>query len=165
MPKIAHDAAQGAPHEARRGDYLVTDDPARMDVDAVHAYLARSYWAEGIPLSVVQRAIANSLCVGLHHVPTGEQVGFARAVTDRATYAYIADVYVLESHRGHGLGIFLVGTLLAHPDLEGLRRLGLITREAASLYARFGFTPLAEPDRHMEISRRGIYRQNLPEAQ
>ena len=160
-----HEVPPPAAHEARRGDYLVSDDPARMDADAVHAYLTRSYWAAGISRELVRRAIANSLAVGLRHLPSGEQVGFARAVTDRATFAYLADVYVLESHRGHGLGIFMVETLLAHPELQGLRRLHLVTREAASLYRRFGFTPLAEPGRHMELVRRGLYTSNPQEHQ
>lgn len=141
---------------ARRGEYRVSCDPADVDVDAVHAFLATSYWAEGIPRELVARAVAGSIPVSLFHGK--RQVGFARAISDRATYAYLADVYVLETHRGRGLGKWLIETLLAHPDLQGLRRLGLVTRDAHGLYRPFGFGALATPDRHMEIARPGLYR-------
>ena len=135
--------------EARRGPYLASTDAARLDLAAVHAYLAQSYWSPGVPEAVVRRAAAHSLCCGLYHDVEG-QVGFARAVTDRATYAYLADVYVLDAHRGRGLGEWLVATLLSHPDLRALRRMALMTRDAHRLYARFGFGPAAAPDRYME---------------
>ena len=135
--------------EARRGAYLVSTDPARLDLAAVHRYLARSYWSPGIPEDVVRRAAEHSLCCGLYHDAAG-QVGYARAVTDRATFGYLADVYVLEAHRGHGLGAWLVGTLLSHPDLQGLRRLSLLTRDAHGLYERFGFRNAPVPSRFME---------------
>jgi GNAT superfamily N-acetyltransferase len=145
-----------APADERRGAYVVSCDPARVDPVAVHAYLARSYWSPGVPADVVRRAIAHSLCCGLYHDVDG-QVGFARAITDRATYAYLADVYVLEAHRGRGLGVWLVGALLAHPALAGLRRVTLMTRDAHGLYARFGFGPSAAPDRFMERVRAHPY--------
>jgi GNAT superfamily N-acetyltransferase len=143
------------PVTTARGDYRIVCGAEAVDLDAVHAFLASSYWAAGIPRELVARAVAGSLPFSLF---CGDaQVGFARAITDRATYAYLADVYVLEAHRGRGLGHWLVETVLAHPELQGLRRLGLVTRDAHALYADFGFRPLAAPERHMEISRPGLY--------
>ena len=127
-----------------------------MDVDAVHAYLSgESYWARGVPRETVARAIQHSLCVGVFH--GAAQVAFARAVTDRATYAYLADVYVLERYRGRGLGRWMMDTLVAHPDLQGLRRWMLMTHDAHGLYARFGFSALAHPERAMERTDPGVY--------
>ena len=122
----------------RRDGYEIDDDRERIDVDATWSYLRTAYWSPNVPRDVVARAIAGSLCVGLY-APEGAQVGFARAVTDRATYAWIADVYVLEADRGRGLGVWLVETLLAHPELQGLRQIVLATRDAHQLYERFGF--------------------------
>ncbi len=129
--------------------YDISTDPSRLQLDAIHAYLVRSYWSPGIPKDVVARAIAHSLCFGIY---LGEaQVGFARVVTDRATFAYLADVYVLEAHRGQGLSKRLVATVQSHPDLQGLRRFVLATADAHGLYAQFGFRPLSAPERMMEI--------------
>ncbi len=141
--------------ERRRGPYLISTDPARLDLDVVHGFLARSYWAEGIPRELVERSIRHSICFGLFDGP--RQIGFARVVTDRATFGYLADVFVLESHRGRGLAQWLMEAVMAHPDLQGLRRWGLVTRDAHALYRKVGFTGLAHPDRFMEISRPGIY--------
>lgn len=142
--------------EARLGEYLCTDDPARMDIDAIHSYLTRSYWAEGIPRATVEASVRASLCLGVF---TGrEQVAFCRAVTDRATFAYLCDVYVLEAQRGRGLAKWMLGLLHAHPQLAGLRRWLLVTRDAQGLYAQLGWRPLAAPERHMEIHRAGLYR-------
>ena len=138
-----------------KGEYWITTDPEKLDLDAIHAYLSRSFWAEGIPKETVARSIANSLCFGLFD--RGAQVGFARVVTDRATYAYLCDVYVLESHRGHGLGKWLVETVMAHPDLQGLRRFQLVTRDAHGLYSRHGFETPVNPERQMEIFKHGMY--------
>ena len=138
-----------------RGQYRITTDSQQLDLDAIHAYLRRSFWAEGIPKSTMAKAIANSLCFGLFDGP--EQVGFARVVTDRATYAYLCDVYVLETHRGHGLGKWLIETVMAHPDLQGLRRFQLVTRDAHGLYSRHGFAQPQNPERHMEIFKHGMY--------
>jgi GNAT superfamily N-acetyltransferase len=135
--------------------YVITSDAARLDVAAVHAFLTRAYWSIGIPREVVERAIANSVCVGCFL--NGAQVGFARAITDKATFAYVADVYVLEGHRGQGLARRIVATLLGHADLRGLRRTLLATRDAHRLYAAQGFTPLAAPDRMMEMLRPDVY--------
>lgn len=138
-------------------DYDITTDPARFDLDAIHAYLTRSYWSPGIPRETVARAAANSLCFGvIHH---GEQIGFARMITDRATYAYLADVYVLEAHRGKGVSKKLMACIMAHPDLQGLRRMTLATRDAQGLYAKFGFTPLKAPGNMMEKHVPDVYRQ------
>jgi GNAT superfamily N-acetyltransferase len=137
-------------------DYDITLDPARIDVAATHAFLAGSYWAAGIPLPLVRKAIDNSLCVAAF--AGGAQVGFARVVTDRATFAYLADVYVLEAHRGRGLSRRLVAALLEHPELQGLRRLMLVTRDAHGLYEKFGFTARAHPTRVMELHRPDAYR-------
>ena len=141
-------------------EYRISSDPADVDLDAVHAFLTRSYWAEGISRELVARAIAGSIPFSLLH--GAALVGFARVITDRATYAYLADVFVLEAHRGQGLGRRLVEAAMAHPDLQGLRRFGLVTRDAHALYASVGFTPLAHPERHMEISRSGLYRPTSP---
>jgi GNAT superfamily N-acetyltransferase len=129
-------------------DYEISFDPARVDVEAAHAFLAGTYWARDIPLAVVRKAIANSLCVAAF--AAGRQVGFARVVTDRATFGYLADVYVLEEHRGRGLSKRMLEALFAHPELQGLRRMMLVTRDAHRLYEGFGFTPLAHADRVME---------------
>ncbi len=145
-------------YECRRGPLTVTTDPARIDVGAVHAFLRGAYWCEDIPRPVLERAIAHSLCFSLL-AGDSRQVGFARLVTDRATFAYLCDVYVLPAHRGQGLGRWLMECVMAHPDLAGLRRLSLVTRDAHRLYLPFGFAPLAHPDRHLEIARPGLYRR------
>ena len=141
--------------DATRGDYTISTDPARMDLDAIHAYLSQSYWAEGVPRAIVERSLLGSLTFGLFH--DSSQVGLARVVTDRATFAYLCDVYVLEDHQGRGLGRWLIETVMAHPDLQGLRRFSLVTRDAQDLYSKFGFGALASPDRHMELVRPGLY--------
>jgi len=147
--------------EARHGTYLLSDDPARLDVDAVHAFLRTSYWAAGIPREVVARALAGSLCVGVY-AADGAQVGLVRVVTDSATFAYLCDVYVLEGHRGHGLGKEAIRVTLAHPRLQGLRRLNLVTRDAHGLYAQHGFTAIAHPERYMEKLDPGVYQRAHP---
>ena len=134
----------------RVNTYEISTDPGRLQLDAIHAYLVRSDWSPGVPRAVVERAIAHSLCFGIY-LGSGEQVGFARVVTDRATFAYLSDVYVLEAHRGQGLSKRLVAVVQAHPELQGLRRFMLATKDAHGLYAQFGFKPLAAPERVMEI--------------
>jgi GNAT superfamily N-acetyltransferase len=142
---------------ARRGVYFLSTDPALLDVSLIHEFLSQqSYWAPGITREIVERSLKNSLCFGLFH--ESQQVGFARLVTDRATFAWLADVFVIDAHRGQGLGVWMIESLLTHPDLQGLRRMLLGTRDAHSLYARFGFTPLADPSRFQEIFRPDIYR-------
>jgi ribosomal protein S18 acetylase RimI-like enzyme len=138
-----------------RGEFTITTDPAAADVDAVHAFLSRSYWANGIPRETVARAIANSIPFSV--LRGSEQVGLARVITDRATFAYLSDVYILEAYRGRGLSTWLMETIMAHPDLQGLRRFSLTTRDADRLYRRYGFTDIATPPTHLEIDRRGLY--------
>jgi GNAT superfamily N-acetyltransferase len=135
--------------------YEISTDTARLDVDAIHAFLTQSYWSPGIPRATVARAIANSLCFGVFW--QGQQVGFARMVTDKTTFAYLCDVYVLEAHRGRGVSKQLMDFVMKHPDLQGLRRMMLATRDAHGLYTQFGFTPLTAPDRIMEIVKPNIY--------
>lgn len=137
------------------GPIVVDTDPARLDLALVHEFLGASYWAHGIPLETVRRSIRNSLCFGLYE---GErQIGFARVVSDRATFAYLADVFVLASHRGLGLGKLLMDAVVAHPELQGLRRWMLATRDAHGLYAQYGFTPLPAPERFMELHDADVY--------
>ncbi|AZQ12522.1 GNAT family N-acetyltransferase [Shewanella khirikhana] len=126
-----------------------------MDMAVIHGFLSQSYWAKGIPQATLQKALENSLCFGLFD---GEQqVGFARMVTDKATFAYLADVFVLESHRGHGGAKTLMTAIMDHADLQGLRRMLLATRDAHSLYRQFGFTDLARPEIMMELHRPDVY--------
>lgn len=137
-------------HEIQHGDYLLSDDPSRLDTEVIHGYLSReSYWASNVSRETVERSLQNSLCIGVY-AAAGEQVGLARVVTDYATYGWVCDVFVLPAHRGHGLGKALVQAVLSHPRLQTLRRFSLATQDAHGLYAQFGFTPLAEPQRHME---------------
>lgn len=144
-----------------RDGYEIDDDPARLDLDVVHGFLANeSYWAAGRPRELHERAVAGSLNLGLyygnrgsragHGEGGGEQVGCARLVTDRATFAWICDVFVLPAHRGRGLGHWLVQTALDHPDLRGMRRFLLATADAHRVYADAGFAPLANPSQWME---------------
>lgn len=133
--------------------FIADDDPARIDVDVVHGYLRTSYWSPGVPRDVVARAVANSLNIGVYAQADGAQVGFARAATDRATFAWIADVFVLPEYRGHGLGRFVVSTLLDHPDLRGVRRLLLATADAHDLYRSYGFEDLDDPSRFLVVRR------------
>jgi GNAT superfamily N-acetyltransferase len=125
------------------------------DPVAAHAYLARSYWAEGIPLETVRRALANSMAVSVHW--GSEQIAMARLITDRATFAYLADVYVLEAHEGRGIARAMVRSLRAHPELQGLRRWLLFTVDAHGVYDKLGFVSLAHPERAMEIVDAEVY--------
>jgi GNAT superfamily N-acetyltransferase len=144
------------PHvHVRRGEYTITTDPAAVDHDAVYAAIVTSYWAESIPPDLLRRAIEGSLPFSLF--AGDRQIGFARVITDCATFGYLADVYVLEEFRGRGLGRWLLDTVMAHPELQGLRRFMLVTRDAHGLYERVGFRALAAPERHMEIVRPGLY--------
>ena len=143
--------------EWKRDQLLVTTDPARIDVDAIHAYLSRAYWCVGIPHETVENAVRHSLCFGLFD--GAAQVGLARLVTDHATFAYLCDVYVLESHRGRGLGKWLIECVMAHPCMPGLRRIMLVTNDAHELYRGFGFVEATDPQKLMEIRRPNIYQQ------
>jgi GNAT superfamily N-acetyltransferase len=141
--------------EVRRDGFTVSDDPARLDRASIHAFLTESYWAKGIPREVVDRSIDGSLPFGVYDGDA--QVGFARVITDSATYAYVADVFVLESHRGRGLALWLMETIRAHPRLQGIRRWNLVTRDAHALYRRVGFRDVENPSRWMEIVDRDVY--------
>ncbi len=138
-----------------RAPIVVDSDPERLDVAVVHGFLTDSYWAKGIPVETVRRSIRNSLCFGLYE--GSRQIGFARVVTDRATFAYLADVFVLESHRGRGLAKLLMDAVVAHPELQGLRRWMLATRDAHAIYAQYGFTPLPAPEVFMQLHDPGVY--------
>ena len=142
--------------EWTRDKFTVTTDKARLDRDVIERVLGSSYWAENIPRSTVDKSIDNSLCFGL--LEENRQIGFARVVTDRATFAYLADVFVLPDHRGQGLGKWLIECVVSHPELQGLRRWLLGTRDAHGLYQRFGFTPLKRPEIFMEIVNPDVYR-------
>lgn len=138
--------------------YRLSFNPSDMQIAAIHAFLTQSYWAENIARDVVERAIAGSLCVGIF-APDGDQVGFARVITDRATFAYLADVYVLEPHRGHGLAGRMVTALHGHPDLQGLRRWMLATSDAHPLYAALGWTAIEDSKPFMQRHFPGVYGQ------
>jgi GNAT superfamily N-acetyltransferase len=144
-------------HELPMSPYEITCDKARFDIEAIHGFLTRSYWSPGVPRTVVERSIANSLCFGV--LLEGQQIGFARVITDKATFAFLADVYVLPEHRGKGLSLRLMEQVIRHPDLQGLRRMMLGTKDAHTLYEKFGFKRLAAPERVMEIHNPDVYSQ------
>jgi GNAT superfamily N-acetyltransferase len=137
--------------------YEISAERARLDLHAIHAYLARSYWSPGIPFEIVERAVNNSLCFGLYEMASGTQVGFTRVVTDYATFGYLCDVYVLEEHRGRGLSKLLMRAAMAHPALAGARRVMLATRDAHGLYRQSGFVVAGAGGNLMEIVRPDIY--------
>jgi GNAT superfamily N-acetyltransferase len=142
-------------HLWAKRDFEISTDPSRVDVETVHEFLTNSYWAKGITVDTVQQSIENSLCFGVYY---GEQqVGFARIITDRATFAYLADVFILPAYRGRGLSRWLMECIVGHPDLQGLRRWMLATKDAHGLYERFGFTAIRRPERWMEIHHADIY--------
>jgi GNAT superfamily N-acetyltransferase len=145
--------------EWTRGGFSISTEPERLDRALIRDFLAGSYWARGIPREVVDRSIEGALCFGIYEGRA--QVGFARVVTDRATFAYLADVFVLESHRGRGLAVWLMEVIMAHPDLRGLRRWILMTRDAHGLYRKFGFREIADARRCMEIVDREVYTRPL----
>jgi GNAT superfamily N-acetyltransferase len=136
----------------------ISDDKGRLDVPLIHRFLSEeAYWSLGIPRSTVQRAINHSLCFGGYLA--GQQVAFARVITDKATFGYLADVFVLPGHRGQGHSKALIAAILAHPELQGLRRLSLATADAHGLYASFGFLPPARPENLMEKHDPEIYQR------
>jgi GNAT superfamily N-acetyltransferase len=155
--------------EQRRGDFLVSTDRRRLDLDLIHEFLTNCYWAKGIPREIVARSIEHSLCFGVYdetaasshnsenEVRRGVQVGFARVVSDFATVAYLGDVFVVESYRGRGLSKWVMECIMAHPALQNLRRWMLLTRDAHGLYQQSGFTPLRAPERYMELHNPNVY--------
>ena len=145
-------------YEIRKGAYHISTDTSLLDIEMVHNYLSlESYWAKDIPIDIVKRSIANSLCFGLYG--EGRQVGFARVISDRATFAYLGDVFIVQEHRGKGLSTWLLQTIHQHPDLQGLRRWMLGTRDAHGLYEKFGWTILDEDTRKrfMQKHNKNIY--------
>jgi GNAT superfamily N-acetyltransferase len=146
-------------HLWSKGDYEISTDPARIDAVMVHEFLTNSYWARGIPVETVRLSIENSIAFGVYH---GQQlVGFARIISDLATFAYLADVFILPSHRGRGLSQWLMECIVSHPDLQGLRRWMLATKDAHGLYAKFGFTPLKSAGSWMAIHRPDVYAKDI----
>jgi GNAT superfamily N-acetyltransferase len=148
-------------------EYLISTDPTKLDLHLIHEFLSEhSYWARGIPRDVVARSISHSLCFGAYALGNGQpdsdwhQVGFARVATDKATFAYLADVFVLPEHRGQGLSKRLMEAVLGHPDLQGLRRWMLATADAHELYRRFGFTALSQPGNFMQLHNPDVYKIN-----
>ncbi|MEJ1962396.1 MAG: GNAT family N-acetyltransferase [Gammaproteobacteria bacterium] len=139
------------------GVYTVSDDPLRLDIKAMHAYLKRAYWSQEIPLEIVERAARASLCIGAYD-SKGAQVGLARFISDFATCVYVCDVYVLEEHHGHGLSKAMMAMASGHPKLQGLRRWTLVTLDAHGLYEQFGFKPIANAERFMERIVPDIYK-------
>lgn len=142
--------------------YVISSDPALLNLEVIHGLIAQSYWAKGIPKPLVERMVQNSLCWGVYH--RGTQIGFARVISDKATFAYLCDVFIATEHRGRGLSKALVATILAHLDLQGLRRWMLITADAQGLYEQFGFKVVPQAERHMEIHRPGMYLEGQPPA-
>jgi GNAT superfamily N-acetyltransferase len=141
-----------------KGKYNISTDKNKMDVDFIHAFLTCSYWAESISKEIISKSIEGSLCFGVFS--DERQIGFARMITDGATVAYLADVFIDEAHRGKGLSKWLMEVILSHPDLQGLRRIMLGTKDAHGLYAQFGFTPLTDPERLMQIVDPDIYKKS-----
>jgi GNAT superfamily N-acetyltransferase len=139
------------------GRYRISDDPALLDLAAMHAFLRTAYWCAGIPRSVLERAVEGSLCIGAY--AGSAQVGLTRCVSDYATFCYLCDVYVLEEHRGRGVARAMLAMALRHPRLQGLRRWNLVTRDAHALYQACGFCPPAHPEHYMELLDPDIYRR------
>ena len=144
--------------EHRHGKYLISDDQARLNIAAIHAYLSRSYWAENMPLETLQRALHGALCIGTYDTDR-TQVGLARFISDFATFCYVCDVYVLEEHRRHGLAQAMISMAVHHPRLQGLRRWNLVTRDAHRLYEQFGFGPIKHAERYMERLDAEVYKR------
>ena len=146
--------------EWRRGEYLISTNKRRLDLSAIHGFLTTSYWAADIPLEIVKRSIENSLAFGVYK--HDKQVGFARVITDYATFAYIGDVFILEEYRGQGLSKWLMQVIADHTELQGLRRWILITRDAHGLYRMTGFREPMDPERYMEKVFQDIYKKDIP---
>jgi GNAT superfamily N-acetyltransferase len=144
-------------NEELKNRFSISTDKSKIDLATIHNFLKSSYWAENIPIAIVEKSINNSLCFGIYE---GEkQVGFARVITDYATFAYLADVFILEPYRGQGLGKWLVKTILKHPELQGLKKWLLVTKDAHELYRQYGFQNLTIPERYMDIVNSNIYKQ------
>ena len=143
--------------DLKREGYSISTDPGKLELKFIHDYLYKSYWSEEIPVDIVEKSIRGSLCFGVYQ--GSRQVGFARMITDKATFAYLADVFIDEAHRGKGLSKWLMETIMSHPELQGLRRILLATRDAHTLYHQFGFRPLDRPESIMQFHVPGIYKK------
>ena len=143
--------------EFTKGKFYISTENEKLDIDFIHSFLSRSYWAEGISKEIIMRSIEGALCFGVFE--NNKQVGFARMITDRATFAYLADVFIIEEYRGLGLSKWLMEVIMSYPDLQGLRRMMLATRDAHELYKKFGFTPLNNADRWMQIHDPDVYKK------
>ena len=139
-----------------KNHFTITTAQEKLDVEFIHVFLTRSYWAEGIPRDVIKRSIEGALCFGVFE--NNRQIGFARMITDKATFAYLADVFIIEEYRGRGLSKWLMEVIMSHPSLQGLRRMMLATRDAHGLYEKFGFTALQNVDRWMQKHDPDIYK-------
>ncbi len=144
--------------EYRKDTFLISTDPAKLDLAIIHGYLSGSYWAKDIPLVFVEKAIEHSLCFGVYDEENGAQIGFARVISDYATYSYLADVFILEEYRGRGLSKWLMQCILDHPELQWPRTFFLATRDAHGLYSRFGFAPVDAPERFMSRRNPDVFR-------
>lgn len=149
---------------ANRQKYTISTDKNKLNMSVIYHFIANSYWAKGIPKSVMQKAIDNSMCFGVYSA-NNEQVGFARVVTDNATFAYLADVFIIPDLQGNGLSKLLVKTIVEHPDLQGLRRFLLATADAHGLYAQYGFKPIDNPAQLMQINPANVYEGNTREVE
>ena len=150
-------------YSAAKNEFTISTEKSKIDIEYVHDFLSGSYWSAGIPVQTVKKAVEGSLCFGVYHndkqtLPVGKQVGFARMITDSATFAYLADLFIDENYRGRGLSKWLMEVIMAHPDLQGLRRMLLSTRDAHSLYKKFGFTELTNVERWMQIHNPDVYK-------
>lgn len=144
--------------------FIISTEKEKLDIDFIHSFLTCSYWAEGISKDVIKKSVDGSLCFGVFEnditdLSAGRQIGFARMITDKATFAYLADVFIIEEYRGLGLSKWLMEVIMSHPDLQGLRRMMLATRDAHKLYEKFGFTQLTNTDRWMQIHDPDIYKK------
>ncbi|MBL8193625.1 MAG: GNAT family N-acetyltransferase [Blastocatellia bacterium] len=144
--------------EVVQENFMISTDKSKLDLSVIYVFLTKSYWATNIPIHIVKKSIENSLCFGVYD--RGKQVGFARVISDYATFAYIADVFILPENRGNGLSKFLMQTIKTHPELQNLRRWMLATRDAHTLYEKFGFVRLIDPDPIMVISNPNIYQSH-----
>lgn len=143
--------------EILKGTFSISTDKSKLNIPYIHQFLSQSYWAENIPIEIVERSIEGSVCFGIYD--GDNQFGFARVITDQATFGYLADVFIDENYRGRGLAKWLMEEIMAHPDLQGFRSWQLGTKDAQGLYAKFGFEPLPFPERIMRKNAPGIYKK------
>lgn len=144
-------------YQVRKDNFLISTDPKKLDLKKIHSYLTRTYWSNGIPYKTIERAFKHSLCFGVYD--QNELIGVARVISDFATYAYLCDVFIEEDYRGKALGKWLVNCIIEHPDLQGLRRWSLLTKDAHGLYKHVGFQEIKSPEKYMEIVVPNIYQK------